>query len=98
MLDQGRSLWREASEDESVIGVDPGHPAHRQIEFAFAVPLEERKADEVAVVAERPAVVGATERRGVTFRVVADLVATVGAAIKQEVHRALAVSGHDHVL
>src|SRR6516165_5737098 len=98
VLRQRGTLGGEATEDKAVIGVDPRHPSESQIQLALAVPLEEREADQFAVVTVRPTVIGATKCRRVAPGVVAYLIAPMRAAVQQQVQLAVAVTGHDDVL
>src|SRR5271166_6027554 len=98
MLEEARAVLGEAAEHEAAVAVHPRHPAHAQVQLAAAVPLEEREADQLAGIAERPTVIGATEAAGIALGVVTNLVAAVRTPIEQQMQLAAAIACHDHVL
>ena len=69
MLAQRRPLRGEAAEDEAAVGLHPGDAAQAQLllRLRTAVTLHERVAEQPAVVGERPAVVVAAQRAGVSI-------------------------------
>ena len=98
MLHERGALLGETAEHEALVGLDACHPSHREVEFAPAVSLEERKADEFAGVPVRPPVQRTPERRRVALGVIADLIPAMRAPVQEKVNAAISIAGHDDVL
>ena len=90
----------EAREDEAAIGGDAGHAGELERGAAEIVALGPGlpvgHAQERAVVAVGPAVIGAAEGAGVAALLLADHGAAVAAAVDEDVDGALGVAGGDN--
>ncbi len=100
MLGEADAGRAEGAENEAPVGVDSGHPRHREIGLVelWTVARRVRGADQRTRACERPAVIRAPESGGVAALELAHGIAAVRAPVQQNVGGPLGVAGQDHRL
>ena len=99
MFFQCRSVRREGTEHKTFINAESWNSP--QAEFALVYPSVtggKWVATQLAGVGESPAVIRASERRGVALWLLTNLIATMATTVLQKVNRARFVARHQHGL